>query len=350
MPIIASEPPPSPSGRNRVGVALVNLGTPPAPTAPALRRYLAEFLGDRRVVELPRILWLPILHGIILNTRPRKSAAKYAKIWLQDEPLGSPLAVHTERQAKLLRGLLGATGQGEVEVAWAMRYGHPAVAEVLDQLLQRGCGRILLLPLYPQYAASTTASALDAVADWLKQRRNLPQLRFVRDFHRDGRYIAALAQGINAAWMRTGRPDRLIMSFHGLPQRSVALGDPYYRECLDTGTLLAQALGLNADAYQITFQSRFGAARWLQPYTQATLEKLAREGIGRVDVICPGFIADCLETLEEIAIECRAAFMAAGGREFNYLPCLNESDAWIAALAGLVRDNLGDWLATSPTT
>jgi ferrochelatase len=189
---------------------------------------------------------------------------------------------------------------------------------------------------------------MDAVATWQLSRRNLPELRFIRDFHDDPRYIAALAASVNTEWMRTGRPDRLVMSFHGLPQRSVNLGDPYFQECQETGRMLAQALGLTTDRYLITFQSRFGAAEWLQPYTQATLEKLAREGVGRVDVICPGFVADCLETLEEIAIECRAAFLTAGGKEFNYLPCLNERDDWIAALAGLVREHLGNWVSPLP--
>jgi ferrochelatase len=347
MPRTGAASPSPPQREPRSGVLLVNLGTPPAPTAAALRRYLGEFLADPRVVELPRAVWLPILHGVILNTRPKKSAAKYAKIWMQDEALGSPLAVHTERQAKLLRGVLGEAGLGRIEVAWAMRYGQPAVAAVLDDMRSRGCTRILVVPLYPQYAASTTASAMDAVAAWLLCRRDLPELRFIRDFHDDANYIAALAAGIQAAWMREGRPDRLVMSFHGLPQRTVALGDPYYRECMETGQRLAQALGLAADRYLITFQSRFGAAKWLQPYTQATLEKLARDGVGRVDVVCPGFVSDCLETLEEIAIECKAAFLAAGGKEFHYLPCLNESDAWIAALAGLVRENMGNWLSPS---
>ena len=341
MARFAAEPPHRHEAPSLTGVLLVNLGSPEAPTAPALRRYLGEFLADPRVVEIPRAAWLPILHGIVLNTRPKKSAAKYAKIWL---PEGSPLAVHTERQAKLLRGRLGQEGLGHIQIDWAMRYGEPSIATRLEALKRQGCNRILVVPLYPQYAASSTASVIDAVAAWQLRTRNLPELRFVRSFHDDPAYIAALAASINAYWMQSGRPDKLVISFHGVPRRSLTLGDPYYCECQKTGRLLAEALGLAADRYLIGFQSRFGAAEWLQPYTQPSLEALARQGTGRVDVVCPGFVADCLETLEEIALEAKAAFLAAGGREFRYIPCLNERDDWIAALAGVVRTQLGHWL------
>jgi ferrochelatase len=327
----------------RTAVLLVNLGTPAAPTAPALRRYLKQFLSDPRVVEIPRVVWWPILHGIILNTRPAKSAAKYAQIWTAD---GSPLKVHTEKQAKLLRGALGHRGHGSVEVAWAMRYGEPSVTSTLDRLKAEGTSRILVLPLYPQYAASTTASSFDAVAQWGLRTRNLPELRLVRDYHDHPGYIAALAQSILDHWMANGRPDadsRLVMSFHGLPRRSLDLGDPYYCQCHKTGRLVAEALNLGPDRYAITFQSRFGRAQWLQPYTQPTLEQLARDGIRQVDVICPGFAGDCLETLEEIALECRSAFLAAGGRDFRYIPCLNERADWISALADITLTQLGGW-------
>jgi ferrochelatase len=258
-------------------------------------------------------------------------------------PEGSPLAVHTERQAKLLRGLLGPTC-GHVLIDWAMRYGQPSVADRLDGLKAQGCNRILVLPLYPQYSSSTTASAMDAVAAWQLCARSLPELRYVRSFHDDPAYIAALATSVRDHWMRTaGRPDKLVISFHGLPRMSRDLHDPYFSECLTTGRLLAGALGLGEDRYIMTFQSRFGNAEWLKPYTQGTLEDLARDGVGRVDVICPGFVCDCLETLEEIAIECKAAFLTAGGKEFHYIPCLNERDDWIAMLAGLVRQHLGHW-------
>lgn len=319
-------------------VLLINLGTPEAPTAPALRKYLKQFLWDPRVVELPRPLWWLVLNGIILNVRPGKSAEKYARIWT---PEGSPLKVHTERQAKLLRGYLGQAGQGDIVIEWAMRYGEPSVAAALERLKARGCGRILVVPLYPQYSLSTTASAMDAVSAWTRRNPRAAQIESVPSFHDDPRYIAALAAGINAHWMDYGRPEKLVMSFHGLPKVSIARGDPYYGQCLESGQRLAGALGLAEADFAITFQSRFGPAEWLQPYTQASLESLARAGVRRVDVVCPGFVSDCLETLEEIAIECKAAFLAAGGQEFRYIPCLNERHEWIEALARLVRDRLG---------
>ena len=319
-------------------VLLINLGTPEAPTAPALRKYLKQFLWDPRLVELPRPLWWLVLNGIILNVRPGKSAEKYARIWT---PEGSPLKVHTERQAKLLRGYLGQAGQGDIVIEWAMRYGEPSVAAALERLKARGCGRILVVPLYPQYSLSTTASAMDAVSAWTRRNPRAAQIESVPSFHDDPRYIAALAAGINAHWMDYGRPEKLVMSFHGLPKVSIARGDPYYGQCLESGQRLADALGLAEADFAITFQSRFGPAEWLQPYTQASLESLARAGVRRVDVVCPGFVSDCLETLEEIAIECKAAFLAAGGQEFRYIPCLNERHEWIEALARLVRDRLG---------
>jgi ferrochelatase len=314
------------------GVLLINLGTPEAPTAPALRKYLKQFLWDPRVVELPRLLWWLILNGIILNIRPRKSAEKYAKIWM---PEGSPLKVHTERQAKLLRGYLGQSGQDNIAIAWAMRYGEPSVEDALDRLKALGCSRILILPLYPQYSFSTTASAMDAVSAWARRHPEAVEIRTIESFHDDARYIAALAASINAHRMDYGRPEKLVMSFHGLPKVSIERGDPYYAQCLESGRLLAAELGLAETDFAITFQSRFGPAKWLQPYTQATLEALAREGMKRVDVVCPGFVSDCLETLEEIALECKAAFLAAGGTEFRYIPCLNERHEWIEALAGM---------------
>jgi ferrochelatase len=323
---------------SKTAVLLANLGTPDAPTPSALRRYLAEFLGDRRVIDLPRWLWLPILHGIILNTRPAKSAQKYAKIWL---PEGSPLLVHTERQAKLLRGLLGEAGPKDLVVAWGMRYGNPSLGAVLDHLAQQGVDRVVVVPLYPQYAGSTTASVYDAVGAWRARR---PDMEFVdvREYHAHPDYIAALAASVREHWQANGRADKLVMSFHGIPKSAVAAGDPYADQCQHTARLLAAALGLPLDAWMLTFQSRFGRAEWLQPYTQGTLEALARDGVGRVDVICPGFVADCLETLEEIAMECRDAFLAAGGKEFNYLPCLNERSDWIAALRTIALAHLRD--------
>lgn len=318
-------------------ILLVNLGTPEAPTPPALRRYLAEFLSDRRVVELPRWVWWPVLHGIILNTRPAKSAAKYAKIWM---PEGSPLKVHTERQAKLLRGLIGERGRKDVAVAWAMRYGQPSVASALDRLKGEGASRIVILPLYPQYSGSTTASAYDAVDAWQRRNPDGPGLTKVRDYHNHPAYISALVASVCDHWKTHGRADHLVMSFHGIPKQSVDRGDPYADQCRGTAALLAAELGLLPREWTLTFQSRFGPAEWLQPYTQPTLERLGREGVGTVEVICPGFPADCLETLEEIALECRAAFLGAGGKAFHYIPCLNERPEGIAALANIALNYL----------
>lgn len=326
------------SAMTKTAILLVNLGTPDEPTAPAVKRYLAEFLGDRRVVELPRLLWLPILHGIILNTRPAKSAAKYARIWT---PEGSPLKVHTEKQTELLKDLLGEQGHKDLLVDWAMRYGSPSIPSVLDKLKVAGAQRILILPLYPQYAGSTTASTEDAVAAWLKRQAQPPRIDWVREYPTDAAYIGALADSIRDHWQTHGRSGKLVMSFHGIPKRSVDKGDPYADQCHATAKSLAAALDLTADEWLATFQSRFGAAEWLQPYTQPTLEALAKDGLKRVDVICPGFPADCLETLEEISMECREAFLESGGETFHYIPCLNERPDWIAALADIALKQLG---------
>jgi ferrochelatase len=321
------------------GVLLCNLGTPDAPTAPALRRYLAQFLSDPRVVEIPRWLWKPILHGIILRVRPAKSAAKYASIWT---PEGSPLRVWTDKQAKLLQGYLGERGH-RVTVAAAMRYGQPSVATQLDALRAAGATRVLVLPLYPQYSGTTTASVVDAVSDWALRARTLPELRFVNHYHDHPLYIDALARRIGQHWMEHGRPDRLLLSFHGVPQRTLMLGDPYHCECHKTARLLAERLGLRPDQWVITFQSRFGKAPWLQPYTEPTLIELGRSGVGRVDVACPGFVSDCIETLEEIAIEGKQAFLGAGGTDFHYIPCLNDQHEWIAALSAVAEQHLAGW-------
>ncbi len=323
----------------KTAVLLCNLGTPEAPTPTAVRRYLAEFLSDPRVVEIPRFVWLPILHGIVLRLRPARSARKYASIWRPD---GSPLKAWTEKQALLLEGYLGERGH-RVVVRPAMRYGQPSIASTLDALKALGADRVLVLPLYPQYAASTTASLGDAVGAWAARTRNLPELRFVRNYHDDPAYIGALARRLNDHWMMHGRPDRLVLSFHGLPRRSLELGDPYHCECLATARLLATRLKLRDDFVRVTFQSRFGKAAWLQPYTAATLVELARSGIGRVDVFCPGFAADCLETLEEIDQEARATFLGAGGKEFGHVACLNDSPEWIAALAEIAIRHLQGW-------
>ncbi|MDB5838053.1 MAG: ferrochelatase [Herminiimonas sp.] len=333
------EPPHTHGTPAKTAVVLVNLGTPDAPTARAVRPYLKEFLSDPRVVEIPKALWWLILNAIILPFRSGKSAEKYASIWTGD---GSPLQVHTARQAMLLRGYLGERGH-QVEVVHAMRYGMPALPEVLDKLKSAGCDRILILPAYPQYSGTTTASVFDAVFSHYASVRNVPELRLVKHYHDHPGYVDALRQSVLAHWAQNGRAGKLVMSFHGVPKRTLLLGDPYHCECHKTARLLATQLGLRDGDYLVTFQSRFGKAEWLQPYTAPTLQKLAREGIQRVDVICPGFTGDCLETLEEINIEARHEFLAAGGSEFHYIACLNEAPAWISGLAGIAEQHLAGW-------
>ena len=320
-------------------VLLCNLGTPDAPTAAALRRYLKEFLSDQRVVEIPRLVWWFILNGIILRVRPKQSAAKYATVWTDQ---GSPLMVWTEKQAALLQGYLGERGH-LVQVRPAMRYGSPAIATVLDQMRADGITRVLVLPLYPQYSGPTTASVCDAVYAWAQRARRLPEFRFVNQYHDDPGYIGALATQVKNFWQHAGKPDRLVLSFHGVPRRTLLLGDPYYCQCLKTARLLGERLMLPADVLVVTFQSRFGKAEWLQPYTEPTLVALAQQGVKRVDIMCPGFPADCLETLEEIAQEARCAFLGAGGSEFHYLPCLNDQHEWMAALAEVAMSHMQGW-------
>jgi protoporphyrin/coproporphyrin ferrochelatase len=335
------EPPHDHGAIAKIGILLVNLGTPEAPTAAAVRPYLKQFLSDPRVVEIPRPVWWLILHGIVLNTRPRKSAEKYAKIWTTS---GSPLKVHTERQANLLRSVLAARTQSSLVVSWAMRYGARPVDAGLAQLKAQGCDRVLVVPLYPQYAASSTGSTYDAVFAAAGRMRNVPELRVVKHFHDHPGYIEALARGVREYWTANGRPERLVMSFHGVPRFTLERGDPYHCECQKTGRLLAEALSLQPEQYVIAFQSRFGRAEWLKPYTRDTVEVLGRKKTRRVDVVCPGFVADCLETLEEIAIENKAAFLSAGGGEFHTLPCLNEGEAWIEALAAISLAHLYGWI------
>ena len=334
-----------------VGVLLVNLGTPDAPTPAAVRKYLAEFLTDPRVVEIPSVAWRPLLHGVVLRTRPAKSAARYARIWTKD---GSPLAIHTHKQKVLLSGYLGqrlkALGlpADHVVVEHAMRYGTPTIASALERLRKGGCDRVLVMPLYPQYAASTTASVFDAVAAHLRTVRRMPGLRFVDSFHDDPGYIAALAAVVNDYWTRHGQPEHLVLSFHGLPRRTLVRGDPYHCLCQATARLLARELGLEARQWTLAFQSRFGRGRWLEPHTADVLAKLGAARPRRVDVFAPGFVADCLETLEELAIEGKRTFQAAGGADYDVIPCLNEHPRWIAALAELVLASLHGWLAPPP--
>ena len=327
----------------RTGILLIQLGTPAAPTPEAVRTYLKEFLWDPRVVEIPRFLWWPILNLWILRKRPPESAAKYAKIWSKE---GSPLAVHTARQAALLKGYLGERLKTPHVVAWSMRYGKPSIADTLVRLRDEGCDRILALPMYPQYSMSTTATAFAAVFETLAKMRNMPALRLVRSYHDHPAYIASLARNVADYWVANGRPDKLVMSFHGVPKFSLSRGDPYHCECHKTARLLAAELGLRADQFLVSFQSRFGRTEWLKPYTIDTVRDLGKRKTGRVDVFCPGFVADCLETLEEIGIENRAAFQSAGGKAFNLIPCLNERHEWIQALARIAAENLHGWAST----
>ncbi|CAN5897586.1 ferrochelatase [soil metagenome] len=323
----------------KTAVVLINLGTPDAPTTAAVRRYLKEFLSDHRVVEIPRVIWWLILNLIILPFRSSKSAAKYASIWSKD---GSPLKIHTEKQALLLQGYLGERGH-EVHVTYAMRYGSTNIPEVLSKLQTEGYDRVLLIPAYPQYSATTTAANFDAVFRHYQQVRNVPELRFIKHYHDHDAYIQALKHSILQHWQNHGRPEKLVMSFHGLPKAFLLRGDPYHCECYKTARLLAEQLGLSKDEYIVTFQSRLGRAEWLQPYTAPTVQALAQQGLKRIDVVCPGFIADCLETLEEIAMEVKHDFLNAGGKEFHYIPCLNESPQWMRGLAEIAEQHLIGW-------
>ena len=333
------EPPFKHGQSAKTGVLYCNLGTPDEPTAPALRRYLAQFLGDSRVVEIPRAIWLLILHGIILRVRPAKSAAKYASIWTEE---GSPLRVWTDKQAQGLQAELNSKGH-LVAVKYAMTYGSPSIASQIDAFKLEGVTRILLLPAYPQYSGTTTAPVFDAVYRWSLKARNLPEFRFVNHYHDDPGYISALAHRIQKNWDQHGRAEKLVMSFHGVPERTLHLGDPYHCECYKTGRLLAEKLGLSSDQYMVTFQSRFGKAKWLEPYTEPTLISLGQSGTQSVDVVCPGFTGDCLETLEEISMEGREAFLHAGGKTFNYIPCLNDEPVWMDALAGIAAQHMQGW-------
>jgi ferrochelatase len=338
-PAFNPEPPFAHGQTPRTAVLLCNLGTPDEPTAPAVRRYLAEFLGDHRVVEIPRLVWMAILHGIILRIRPAKSAAKYATIWTSE---GSPLKIWTDKQAQALQAVFNTTGEA-VTVRYAMRYGNPSIGSQLDLLKAEGYTRILVLPAYPQYSGTTTASVFDAVYHWGLQSRLLPEFRFINHYHDHPAYISALAERVRAHWAEHGQPERLVMSFHGVPARTLKLGDPYHCECHKTARLLAQALGLSKDQYRVCFQSRFGKAKWLEPYTEPTVRELARAGLKSMDIVCPGFVSDCLETLEEIAMEVKEAFLEEGGEAYSYIPCLNNSPLWIQALEDLATSHLAGW-------
>lgn len=330
----------------KAGVLLVNLGTPSSYSASDIRRYLAEFLSDKRVVELPSLLWQPILRGVILPFRSRKLVHKYQQVWMEG---GSPLLVHSLAQAqKLADGF--ARQNLSIPVELAMRYGKPSLAAAIESLRQQHCERILVVPMYPQYAASTTATILDKIARIVADFRDQPEFRFIKRFYNEPGYIMVLLNKIRTFWQVNGKPQRLLLSFHGLPQRSVDQGDPYYKDCKGTVHLLKQALADEGVEIDFSFQSRFGAQKWLEPATQETLESYPAKGVKRVDVICPGFVADCLETLEEIQLECASEFKKAGGEQFRYIPCLNSDEEWVNGLDGIVKRHLQGWCPELPNS
>lgn len=332
----------------KIGVLVVNLGTPDAPTAKAVRKYLKQFLSDPRVVEIPRIIWWCILNLIILPIRSGASAKKYASVWLTGAQSGSPLLVYSQAQVDLLRQHLNSEANQPIMVELAMRYGNPSFADVLKRMADAGVDRLLVLPLYPQYSATTTASSFDEIYRLFKESRNPPELRTIKHFHDHPLYITAMKNHIEDFWKLQGRPnfaagEKLVLSFHGVPKRTLDMGDPYHCECHKTGRLLKEALGLTDQEAIISFQSRFGKAEWLKPYTAPLLEKLGQAGTSRMDIFCPGFPADCLETLEEIAMEGKEIFQHAGGKEYFAIECLNANLGWIKALQGIAEQNLQGW-------
>jgi ferrochelatase len=324
----------------QAAVLLVNLGTPEAPTAEAVRPYLAEFLGDPRVIEYPRLLWMAILHGVILRIRPKRSAHAYSRIWTDQ---GSPLRVGSEALAAALQAELGRRRAGPIRVALAMRYGRPSVKSTIEQLQREGVRRLLVIPMYPQYSATSTGSVFDAVADTIKTLRWPPELRQLNDYHAEPGYIAALADSVRAHWEVNGRGEKLLMSFHGIPERYIRNGDPYFCQCHATARLLREALGLTADEAPMSFQSRVGRERWLHPYTDETVKEMGAAGIKRIDTISPGFAVDCLETLEEIAMQNGEFFREAGGETLTYIPCLNATPAHVDVMADLVLRHTQGW-------
>ena len=324
-----------------LGVLLVNLGTPDSPSVSDVRRYLREFLWDPRVVEVPRPIWWLVLNLVILTTRPRRSARAYAKVWTEE---GSPLLVISKRQQAALQARMEEQGGTPVNVVLAMRYGRPAVASGLQALRDSGAKRVLVLPLYPQYSATTTAAIVDAVAEELRHWRELPELRFINDYHRHPAYIRALADSVRRYRTLHGEPDKLLLSFHGIPQEYADAGDPYAEQCYRTADLLVAALDLPKDRWQLSFQSRLGPKQWLQPYTDHTLEALAKEGVRNIHVMCPGFSVDCLETLEEVAMENRNIFLEAGGESYGYIECLNDQASHIQLFTELIAQHTLGWV------
>ncbi|GJM05728.1 MAG: ferrochelatase 2 [marine bacterium B5-7] len=322
------------------GVLITNLGTPDAPTPAALRKYLKEFLSDPRVIETPKIIWWFVLHCIILRIRPRRSAEAYKKVWTEN---GSPLLDISIKQANKIQSAISKQSNGAIKVELAMRYGNPSIEAGLEKLRAANAEHILVFPLYPQYSAATTASTFDAVTDVLKKWRWIPEMRMINHYHDNPDYITALANSINNYWQTHTKPEKLLFSFHGLPQDYFLAGDPYHCECHKTARLVAEKLELKEDEWQLTFQSRFGPRKWLEPYTDITLKKLAHQGTKHVQIVCPGFSADCLETLEEIDMQNRAFFTEAGGETFSYIPALNDDDEHIQALSNIIMTHCQGW-------
>jgi ferrochelatase len=345
MPSFESSPSYAHGDPDSLGVLLVNLGTPDEPTTSAVRRYLAEFLWDPRVVELPRPLWWLILNGVILRFRPSRSARAYAEIW---KDKGSPLLLISAAMTRGIRERLKGRFRGNVHVALGMSYGKPSIPSALDELHAAGARRIVVLPLYPQYSGTTTGSVFDAVTAALSRRRWVPEFRFINHYHDDPGYIRALADSIRTYWAKNGRGGKLLFSFHGVPRQTLLDGDPYHCQCQKTARLVAGELGLGDDDWMLTFQSRVGRAEWLRPYTDETIEALGAEGLERLDVVCPGFSADCLETLEEIAIQNGEAFAEAGGGKLEYIPCLNDGEDHLNFLARLIARHTGGWPESLP--
>ena len=331
----------------RLGILIANLGTPDAPTTKALRRYLGQFLADPRVIEVPRILWRIILHGIILRTRPAKSAEAYREVWTED---GSPLLQIAKAQTRGIAERLEKRVGGPIAVELGMRYGNPSIPSALESLRAKGAERLIMLPLYPQYSGSTTASTFDALADTLKRWRWIPELRVINQYCDDDAYIAALAASIREHWDKHGRGEKLLFSFHGTPQRYLLNGDPYHCQCRKTARLVAERLELEPDRWQVTYQSRFGREVWLQPYTDETIKALGADGVKTLDVICPGFSADCLETIEEIGGENTEYFEEAGGEKLSYIPALNDRDDHLDMLTDLIMDHAQGWPETGTRT
>ena len=324
---------------SRIGVLLVNLGTPEKPETAAVRRYLKQFLWDPRIVEISRPLWWLVLNGIILNTRPRKSAHAYQQVWQSD---GSPLLTITLKQARLLNEAFAKEG-ADIVVEPAMRYGNPSISEALNKLIEKNARKVLVLPAYPQYSATTTASVTDEVFDILKTWRVLPELRIVNQYYKNNLYIKALVSSIEAYWDQHGKPDKLVFSFHSIPKRYIDAGDIYQQQCQKTVEMVVDALSLHANDWIISFQSRLGREEWVKPYTDHVLEALGKQGIARVDVVCPGFSADCLETLEEIDQENRQLFLESGGREYHYIPALNDRESHITCLVDVIESQVNNW-------